>query len=90
MDDLIRASVVDIVRYDEIQDYVGQGVLESVEDIYTVKELEKILSHRCTQICVRRIGDGEGPENFRFRKADYLKMSPDNTRNCHIPLPSNI
>ena len=91
MDDLIRASVVEIVRSDELQDYVDQGVLESVEHVYTVKELaNKILSHRCTQRCVRRIGDGEGPENFKCRKPDYLKMSPDNTRNCHIPLPSNI
>ena len=41
MDDLIRASVVEIVRSDELQDYVDQGVLESVEHVYTVKELAK-------------------------------------------------
>ena len=38
---------------------------------------------------LRRVGDGEGPENFKCCKPNNLKISPDNTRHCHIPLSTN-
>ena len=38
---------------------------------------------------MRLIGDGDGPENFKCRKPNNLRMSPDNTQPCHIPLPNN-
>lgn len=83
--DLIRASVVDIIRSDEVQNLIDEGILDDYNDVYTIQDLAKgILAHRCSPRCLRRVGCGEGPENFKCRKPNNLKISPDNTQHCFI------
>ena len=82
--ELIRSYFVDIVRVDEVQSLVDEEILGNDDDIYVVQEFsEEILSHKCTPRCLRRIDDGDGTENFEFRKPKTLNIIPDNTRNCH-------
>ena len=89
MSDLIRASVMEIVRSCDVQDLINEGILNSFEDVYKLQDLaKKILAHKCNQRCLRHIGDGDGPENFKCRKPDNFHISPDNTRNFFIPLPT--
>ena len=84
---MVRASIVDIIRGDEVQNLIDEGILNEDSDVYGVQELaEEILRHKCNPRCLRRIGDGEGPENFVCRKPNNLKISPDNTKHCHIPI----
>ena len=85
--DLIRASVVDIVREDEVQGLVDSGILNEYTDIYELQELaNSILAHKCGSRCMVRTGAGVGPENFRCKKPNNLKISPDNTKHCSIPI----
>ena len=84
---MVRASIVDIVRGDEVQNLIDEGILNEFSDVYRVQELaEDILSHRCNPRCLRRIGDGDGPDNFKCRKPNNLRISPDNTKHCYIPI----
>ena len=91
MHDLVRASVCDIVSFEEVDTLVEEGILNDFSDIYELQDLaEEILAHHCNARCVRRVGDGDGPENFKCRKPNNLIISPDNTKHCHIPLGNNF
>ena len=82
--------MVDIVRSDEVQKLVDEGILDEYNDIYTIQELARaILAHRCNPRCLRRVGDGDGPDNFKCRNPNNLNISPDNTKNCFVPMPNN-
>ena len=60
MQDLIRASVVEIVRTDEVQSLIDEGILDEYDDVYKIQDLAKsILAHRCNPRCLRRVGPGE-------------------------------
>ena len=88
--DLIRASVVDIVRSDEVLSLIDEGLLDSHNDVYTIQDLASaILAHKCTPRCMRRVGHRGGPEDFQCQKLNNLKVSPDTTKHCFIPLPNN-
>ena len=90
VNDLIRASIIDIVRSDEVQSLIDEGILNEYDDVYTIQDLARgILAHKCNPRCMQCKGDGEVPENFKCRKPNNLKISPDNTQHCHIPLPIN-
>ena len=66
---------------------VNKGILDDYSDIYKLQDLaNEILAHHCTRRCLIRVGDGEGPENFKCRKPNNLKLSPDNTQHCYIPI----
>ena len=85
--DLIRESVVDIVRHDEVQELIDNGILNEYEDIYELQELAKsILAHKCGSRCFSRKGAGDSIDNFKCRKTNNLKVSPDNTKHCFIPI----
>ena len=86
MNELIRASIFDIVRYDEIDRYIQDGVFESHHDISNVYEnAELFLPHRCNDSCLVRNPDG----TFRCRKIDNVRASDDNTKHMFMPLPND-
>ena len=85
VEDLVRASIMDIVRSDEIDKFVDQGVFEYEEDVTSVyKDAEDFLPHRCNSRCLVKTASG-----FRCRKLDNLKASKDNTKNTFMDLPIN-
>ena len=87
LDNIIRASVCSIRTHEEIQELIDEGVFKSWDDIQEIHKIgAKILSHHCDARCLRRIGDGDGPENFKCRKLNNLKVSPDNTRDSYISI----
>lgn len=88
---LVRASVVDIIRYDEVDKLIEKGLIRSQEDLPMLQELGRnILSHRCSRRCLRRVIPGDGPDSFVCRKPNNLHISPDNTKNCYVDLPLNL
>ena len=82
--------MVDIVCSDEVHKLVDEGILDEYNDIYTIQDLARaILAHRCNPRCLRRVGDKDGTENFKCRNPNNLKISPDNTKHCFVPMPNN-
>ena len=91
INDLIRADVGSIVRSDEVQHFIDSGIFKSGDDLFKLEKLSReILPHRCSPRCLIRIGDGDGPENFRCRSNNNLKLSPNITKDCLINLPMNL
>ena len=81
--DLIRTSVMEVLNTNEdVERLLENGLLKSVDDIpVIVDRADVILRHNCDERCKVRVGEGEGPENFRCRKMNSVKDSPDPT--CH-------
>lgn len=49
MDDLIRASICDIIRSDKVEDLIKDGIFKSVDDHrYIQRDAGNILPHICT------------------------------------------
>lgn len=87
LNDLIRASICSIRTYDEVQELINEGVFSSWEDVNELNDLgRKILSHKCDERCKRRVNDGDDPDNFRCRKLNNLRISPNNTKNSYISI----
>ena len=52
MDDIIRASKHEIVRPEEVQKLVDEGIFKNSEDLYKMEDLvEKFLPHVCNERC---------------------------------------
>lgn len=86
VEDLIRASVCDIVRSDEVSEYIEEGIFDSVDDYYVIKiDGETFLAHRCNDSCLVRMPDG----TLRCQKLNNVNISDDNTKHCFEPLPNN-
>ena len=86
VEDLIRADIFEIVRADEVDDLVEEGIFENPMDIYEVYEnARKFLPHRCNDSCQVKKNDG----TMRCRKIDNLRATPDNRSHQFIPLPND-
>ena len=46
--DLVRASVVDIIRGDEVQDLIDEGILSQISDVYEIQDLSEEILTRAT------------------------------------------
>ena len=89
MNDLIRASIYDIVRSDEVQHLIDDGIFISVDDHKDMQiNAGDILPHICTVCCKAKVGNNGNPDDFQCRKKDNLKMSPDNTKYCYVSIPN--
>ena len=53
LNDLIRASLFDIVRVDEIQRLIYEGLFNNKNDVTNIFDIfRSVLSHHCTSICL--------------------------------------
>ena len=87
VDNLVRASVLDVVRPDEVQKMIEDGVYESVDDWFDMQnDASTFLGHICNSRCVRRTAEGK----FQCRKLNNLKESKDNTKHTFKDLPNNF
>lgn len=85
--DLTRCSVLDIVRPNEVQRYIDEGVFKSIDDWKdTIVSARKHVGHICDSRCLARIEDGK----VRCRKINYLKASRDNTKHTFMKLPDDL
>ena len=89
MDNLIRASVCDTIRSDEVQHLIDDGVLKEVSDVFKMqKDSAIILPHICNTRCKKRVASNGNAADVQCRKTNNLKMIPDNTKHCYIKLPN--
>ena len=86
VNDLIRASIYDIVRSDEVPKMIEEGIFNHPEDVHTIyQDAEKFLAHHCNDSCLVRRPDG----SFRCRKIDNVRASTDNTKHVFQPLAND-
>ena len=87
--DLIRTNVMELVRTDDdLERLINDGLLKSVDDVPQIKSLANtILTHKCDDRCLMRVGDGDRPENFKCRKLHPVKDSPDPTKHNYVKIP---
>ena len=72
VDDCIRASVLDIVKVEEINHLIDEGIIKTSADVRNITNLAKnILSHKCNPRCLVMVGENK----FVCRKPNYLKMN---------------
>ena len=87
VDDLIRGSYGDIVKIEEIEDLIDEEIIESLHEREEIElDAQKVLGHKCTERCKMRVGYSGTDDDFMCRKLNNLKLSPDNSRSCTIPL----
>ena len=85
--DLVRANIFDIVRTEEIQTYIDEGLYKEVTDYHTtIRKGKKFLPHLCNERCKVRFGPG--PNDFRCRKANNAKVTTDNTKHIFKAMPN--
>jgi len=90
--DLIRTSPFEVVRQSDVETMINEGLLE---DTYQMNEYNQlacdILCHKnCTERCQMRIGDGDGPSNFKCRKPHPVFDSPDPSCHSFTNLPHSF
>ncbi len=91
LNSLIAINVMEIVKFDQIEKLISDGLLSCPEDIDgIVQDGWRKLKHTCGQRCLIRIGPGDGPENFKCCKQLAVKDSPDATCHQFIKLPCNL
>ncbi len=91
LNDLIATNVMEIVKPDDIVMHIADGLLTCPEDVDDVlRDGWRMLKHTCNPRCFRRVGLGDGPENFKCRKQHAVKDTPDPTSHQFINLPCNL
>ena len=88
-EELIRTSVFEIVKTDEIHSLMDRGLLKSVDEVNDVVELaQTCLTHICGERCKRLVTStkDDDPKNYKCRKKHPVKDSPDCSTHQYIPM----
>ena len=85
--DMLRTSVFEVIKTDEISSLIERGLLKNMDDFFAKIELaKKFLSHHCGPRCQIRIGIGTGNEDFVCKKPHPVRDSPDPLSHSFIPI----
>lgn len=84
---LIRASICDVIRSDEVDHYIGEGLIESHDDVSGVEDdVRRFASHKCDSRCLVPRPDG----TLRCRKLQLQSITMDTTKDRFMNLPRNF
>jgi hypothetical protein len=79
--DRIRGMVGDLIRPEEAEQFIAEGVLKDMDDYSETREMaRRVLPHHCTQRCLERTGPSE--TDLRCRSVCSRLDSPDPTSHC--------
>ena len=88
--DLIRASNNEMVRPEEVEPLIEEGVFKNQEDWLDMqRDGEKFLPHICNERCKMRVSSNGKPEDTKCRKINNNKISKDCTKDTFMELPQN-
>ena len=77
--DRIRGRIGDLIRPEEADRFIEDGVLQNMDDYFLTREVaRKVLPHSCTQRCLERTGPADS--DVRCRSVNSRRDSPDATR----------
>ena len=82
---MIRASIFDNVKSDEVDQFMKEGIFIIRLMVFTVYENGEILPHRCNDPCLVRKPDGF----FRCQELDNVSASSDSTKHIFMNLPKD-
>ena len=86
LDDLICASILDVVRVDEVDHLIDHGIIESSNELDDIiADAATVLGHKCSIRCMKMTSPGV----LKCRKINNLHISPDNTKHILKPLPND-
>ena len=90
MHDIIRASKNEIIRPEEAQQLIDEGIFNTINDWYEMQDkAEKFLPHVCNERCQMRVNSSGRPDDTKCRKLNNNKISHDITRHTFMDLPRN-
>ena len=74
--DRIRGMTLDLIRRDEIDDLIEEGIISGLEEVpLIIEKAGRLLLHICSSRCLKRHGEKEGV--LICRNADNFKESSD-------------
>ena len=77
VNNLAVGSIFDVVKCDDVEDYIKRGIIEHPDDIDDlVTNAALFLSHTCSDRCKVKCSDG----SLRCRVPNYMRMTKDNTK----------
>ena len=83
---LVRASICNIIKPDEISACIEQGIIKSSEEVDDILlHAMTFLLHICNDACKVLNSD----QTLLFRMIDNLLISDDNTKHIFKPFPNN-
>ena len=84
--DLIRNNVCDVIKADEVESLIEEGIIITADDVNGVQDdLVDFCIHRCGPRCL--VPGGKGGMRC---KAKNFQQSKENTRHCFVDLPNNF
>jgi predicted GIY-YIG superfamily endonuclease len=87
VDNLACGSVFDVVRCDNIEKYIKKGIIHSQDEIPPlVDNAIAFLTHKCSNRCLVKTSTGQ----LRCRMPQYMRMTPDNSKQNFVDLPITI
>jgi hypothetical protein len=79
--DRIRGMIGDLIRSEEAEQFIAEGVLKDMDDYFETKDMaRRVLQHSCTERCLKRTGPGE--TDLRCHSVCSHLDSADPTRHC--------
>ena len=88
--DAIRASPWEVVKGNDVDALIDDGLMQSIDEIPEVAGLAaSVLKHVHDSRCYRRTGAGDGEEHLKCRKMHSLHDTPDCSTHQHIKIPVN-
>ena len=89
--DLIRSSAMEIIKTDDMERLLENGLLKKTGEVsHYTKLAETILSHKCNARCMMRIGPGNTAKDFKCRKIHPVWDNPDPTKHNFVPCGSAL
>lgn len=87
LNDLIAGHFLEVVRPEDIHDWLSEGFLVDEYDINALTTLAKtILSHTCNHRCQRRVNSKGDEKDTKCRKLHSVKDTPDPTQDCFVEI----
>jgi predicted GIY-YIG superfamily endonuclease len=79
--DRIRGMIGDLIRPEEAEQLIAEGVLKDMNDYLETREMaRRVLKHSCSERCLKRTGPGEN--DLRCRAISSRLDSVDPSRHC--------
>ena len=88
--ELVRASVLEVVRSSEVDSLIEDGTFKEIEDWKdTINDAISFLPHKCNSACQRKV-ILNGETQYKCRKVNNLDASKENTKHTFQDLPNEI
>ena len=87
LEELIRAYVCDIVRDEDLEKLIDEGIIKSIDDVISIeKDASFFLPHKCFMRCLKRVAYRGDENDYICKKPNNNVLSEDPTRHTYMKL----